>query len=302
MDRAVYQSPPPQGGGYPPPPQGGGYPPPPQGGGYPPPPQGGGYPPPPQSGGYPPPGGYPPAGGYGADQQYNVGDAFSWAWNKFSKNAAPLIVATLVYGLILSALYGIFLGLAFAVSPAPVTTYETYDTGFSYETSSSFGVASYLMLSLGGLVFMIVAAAISSAYVSSLLDIADGRPVAIGDFFKPRNFGSVLVAGVIVGVATYIGFALCVIPGLIVGFLTIFTTFVLLDRNLAPIDAIKASSQIARAHVGDTIIAWLLSSLIVAVGVAVCYIGIIVTGPIGALFMTYSYRRISGGQVAPATP
>jgi uncharacterized membrane protein len=313
--------PPPQGGGYPPPqqPSAGGYstpPPPPQGGqggyqmpppqgGYQtPPPQGGGYPPPPpQSGGYPPPaGGYPPVGGYGADQQYNVGDAFSWAWNKFSKNAAPLIVATLVYGLILSAVYGIFLGLAFAVAPAPVTNYETYDGGFSYESSSGFGVASFLMLSIGGLAFMIVAAAISSAYVSSLLDIADGRPVAIGDFFKPRNFGSVLVAGVIVSVATYVGFALCVIPGLIVGFLTIFTMYVLLDRNLAPIDAIKASSQIARAHVGDTIIAWLLSSLILAVGVAVCYIGVIVTGPIGALFMTYSYRRISGGQVAPATP
>ena len=125
--------------------------------------------------------------------------------------------------MILGVVYGIFLGLAFAFSPAPVTTYETYDTGFSYETSSSFGVASYLMLAIGGLVFMMVAAAISSAYVSSLLDIADGRHVAIGDFFKPRNFGNVLVAGVIVGVATYIGFALCVIPGLIVGFLTIFT-------------------------------------------------------------------------------
>ena len=302
---------PPSGGGYPPPPppQGGGYPPPqpPSSGGYStPPPQSGGYPPPPQGGAYPPPaGGYPPVGGpgYGAGQSYNVGDAFAWAWNKFSKNAASLIVATLVYGVILGAVYGIFLALAFAFAPAPVTTYETYDYGFSYETTSGgFGVSSYLMLALGGLLFMVIAAAISSAYVSSLLDIADGRQVAVGDFFKPRNFGNVLVAGIIVGVATYIGFALCVIPGLIVGFLTIFTVYVLLDRNLSPIDAIKASSQIARAHVGDTIIAWFLSSLMVAVGVAVCYVGVIVGGPVGALFMTYSYRRISGGQVAPLTP
>lgn len=307
--------PPPQGGGYPPPqpPSAGGYstpPPPPPGGpggGYPtPPPQSGGYPPPspPQSGGYPPPpGGYPPAGGYGAGQQYSVGDAFSWAWNKFSKNAAALIVSTLVYGVILGAVYGIFFGIAFALAPAPVTTYETTDNGFSYQSSSGdFGVASWLMLLIGGLVFVVIAAAMSSAYISSLLDIADGRQVTTGDFFKPRNLGNVLVAGVIVGVATYIGFALCVIPGLIVGFLTIFTVYVLLDRNLNPFDAIKASSQIARAHVGDTIIAWFLSSVMVAVGVAVCYVGVIVGGPVGALFMTYSYRRISGGQVAPLTP
>ena len=285
---------PPQGGGYPPPqpPSAGGYsapPPPPQGGpggGYqtpPPPPQSGGYPPPPppQSGGYPPPpppqggaypppaGGYPPVGGpgYGAGQAYSVGDAFSWAWNKFSKNAAALIVSTLVYGVILGAVFGIFLALSFALAPAPVTTYETYDYGFQYQTTSGgFGFLSYLMLALGGLVMAVAFAAISSAYVSSLLDIADGHQPAIGDFFKPRNFGNVFIAGLIVAVATWIGYALCVIPGLIVSFLTIFTIYLVLDRNLSPIDAIKTSSQIARAQVGNTIIAWLLTSLIVAVG------------------------------------
>jgi uncharacterized membrane protein len=204
---------------------------------------------------------------------------------------------------ILGAVYGIFLGIAFALAPAPVTTYETTDNGFSYQSSSGdFGVASWLMLALGGLVMAVAFAAISSAYVSSLLDIADGHQPAIGDFFKPRNFGNVFIAGLIIAVATWIGYVLCIIPGLIVSFLTIFTIYLVLDRNLSPIDAIKTSSQIARAHVGDTIIAWLLTSLIVAVGTAVCYVGVIVTGPIGALFMTYSYRRISGGQVAPATP
>ncbi len=50
--------------------------------------------------------GYPPVGppGYGGAQPYNVGEAFSWAWNKFTKNAGPLIIATLVYGLILIVL------------------------------------------------------------------------------------------------------------------------------------------------------------------------------------------------------
>ena len=43
----------------------------------------------------------PPApgyGGYGGEQPYSIGEGFTWAWNKFSKNAGALIVATLVYG------------------------------------------------------------------------------------------------------------------------------------------------------------------------------------------------------------
>ncbi|MDT5130239.1 MAG: hypothetical protein QOH54_5883, partial [Mycobacterium sp.] len=37
----------------------------------------------------------------------NIGEAFTWAWNKFSKNAVPLIVATLIYGVIVGVLYAI---------------------------------------------------------------------------------------------------------------------------------------------------------------------------------------------------
>jgi uncharacterized membrane protein len=286
---------PPQGGGYPPPrpPQGGGYPPPPppQSGGYPPPPppQGGGYPPPPQSGGYPP----------AAGQEYSIGDAFSWAWNKFSKNAGSLIVATLVYAIIAYAVYGIFYGLAFALAPT-VTTYSY--GGAEVSASAGFGVASYIMVILGTIAFLVVVFAIQSAYTSSLLEIADGQQVALGSFFKPRNVGNVIVAGVIVAVLTTIGLILCVLPGLIVGFLTMFTVFALLDRNLSPMDAIRASVDLTRANLANAILAWLLASLVVAAGAAVCGFGVVVAAPVASLFLVYTYRRFTGGQVAPATP
>ncbi len=292
--------PPPQGGGYPPPqpPSGGGsYPPPP-------PPQGGGYQTPPPQGGYPASAGGPGYGGYSAEQPYSVGDAFSWAWNKFTKNAGPLIIASLVYGLVISIILGIFGGIAYALAPAPVTTYESYDNGFSYSTSSGgLSVGSIIVMVIGLIVLILVGGAIQSAYTSSLLEIADGRQVDVGSFFKPRNVGSVIVATLIVGLAVLIGAAItCGILGIVIGFFTMFTTYALLDRNLSPVDAIKASFEITKAKVGDSILAWLIGSLIAAVGVAVCYVGAIVTGPVAALFLTYSYRRLSGGQVAPLTP
>ncbi len=302
--------PPPAPGGYPPPPPPGGYPPPPGPGAYPPPPgnypppQGNYPPPPPPQGGYaPPPPGYPAGPGFGGPGQgFNVGEAFSWAWNKFSKNAGALIVPTLVYALIIGVLGGIVYGLAFALAPSGVTTYDSYDSGFSYEYSAGFGVASFVVIALGGIVFLVLLAAISSAYIGGVLDIANGVPVTAGSFFKPRQIGPVIVATLLVGIATAIGSVLCYIPGLIVSIFAFFTTVALLDRNLSAIDAIKASIDIAKKNFVQVLIVWLLFSVILAVGSFLCYVGLLVAAPVAILFEVYAFRKLTGGPVAALTP
>jgi uncharacterized membrane protein len=306
--------PPPPPSGYPPPPQQGGYPPPPRQGGYPPPPQGG-YPPPPQQGGYPPPphgapgyppaaAGYPPAGppGYGVAQAFNVGEAFSWAWNKFSKNAGPLIIATLVYGLIVIVLQVIINLLEAAVSPG-VSNYTSDGNGFEYSWStSSMGLGGILIAIVGWFVSLIVGAAIQSGYISGVLDIANGQQVSVGSFFKPRNIGQVIVAGLIVGIITTIGFFLCVIPGLLASIMLLFTVIALLDRNLSAVDAVKTSFDTSKANFGNAFLTWLVGIAIVFVGALLCGVGLLVAVPVAALFVVYAWRRISGGQVAPLTP
>lgn len=306
-------------GGYPPPPPPGGYPPPPQQGGYPPPPPGG-YPPPPpppQQGGYPPPppppGGYPPppsggpttAPGYGnfggGQPEVNIGEAFSWAWAKFKENPAALIVPTLVYAVIAAVLYSIVYGLAIALAPSSVSTYDSYGGGFEYSTSSSFGFASIAVLVLGMIVILVAVAAMQSAYYAGVLDIANGQPVTIGSFFKPRMVGSVIIATVLIGLATAIG-SICFIGGIVVGIFTVFTTVAIVDRNLSPIDGIKASIDIAKANFLQTLLTWLLAAVIASVGLIACGIGILVTGPLSVLYLVYAYRRLTGGQIAELNP
>ena len=307
--------PPGQPGGYPPPTPPGGYPPPPQQGGYPPPPPPSGYPPPPHQGGYPPPppgapgyppapGGYPPAGppGYGGAQPYSVGEAFSWAWNKFTKNAGPLIIATLVYGLILIVLQVIVNLVQAAVSPG-VSDYSSSGSGFSYSWSTtSMGLGGILISIVGWFVSLIVGAAIQSGYISGVLDIANGQQVSVGSFFRPRNIGQVIIAGLIVGVITTIGFVLCIIPGVIASILLVFTVVALLDRNLSPVDAVKTSFDLSKANFGNVFVTWLAMVATAVVGALLCGIGLIVAVPVAALILVYAWRRLSGGQVAPLTP
>jgi uncharacterized membrane protein len=316
--------PPPSDGGYPPPQGGyppqpprhpqGGYPPPPQGG-YPPPPQGGYGAPPPQAGygapqgGYPQPGAYgspqaaygSPQGAYGGGQGVDIGATFSWAWNKFSKNAVALIVPTLVYGLIVAAVSGIFYWLAFALAPNGVSSYDSSGNSISYSFSSGFGFASYLMIFLGGVATFIVVGAVSSAYYAGLLDIANGQPVTIGSFFRPRNVGSVLVASLLIGVVSSL-LSFCFIFSLVISLFTLFTTVLIVDRNLAPIDAIKESFAMVKANFGPVILAWLIIGVIVTVSALLCGVGVLVGIPVAALFLVHAYRTLSNTQVAPLTP
>lgn len=287
------QGPPPGYGPPPGPPPG--YGPPQPGYGAPPPPPPGYRPPPPGYGppqpGYPPPPGYPPHPG----QPFDVGDAFSWAWNKFTKNAVPLIVAVVVYGAIAALVYGLVL-----VSTGGFNT-NTADVGGGYGASFTAGLGT-----VGTIVLEIVSFAYGTfaqaATLSGILDIADGRPVSIGSFFKPRNFGGVIVAALLVGVFSAIGYLLCFIPGVIFTFFAMFTIAFVIDRGLPAFDALKASFTTVRSNIGGALLSWLVQFLVVLAGAFACGIGLIVAAPVTLLIQGYTYRRLSGGPIAPLTP
>lgn len=299
--------PPPPPGGYPPPPPGG-YPPPQQPGGYgppqqppgygPPPQQPGGYPPPPPAG-YPPPqqqGGYPGAPqppGYPTKAEVNIGEAFGWAWNKFSKNAVVLIVPTLAYGVIIGIVFALVFGLAVLVAPDYYS-----DAGYF---AASFGFLSMVVFFLGLIVIAVLAGAFQSAYLGGLLDIADGKPVAIGTFFAPRNLVNVIIASLIIGVASAVG-SLVIVGSYVVAFFTIFAVVILVERNVAAIDGIKSSFEIAKNNVVQVLLTYLIVAVITTVGAFLCLIGLLVAGPVAGLYLIYSYRTLTGGQIAPLTP
>ncbi len=311
--------PPPGGPGYGAPPPGPGYgrhasPPPGQGGYGPPPgpppgegpPSYGSPPPPPPPSGYgAPPAGYPPQGyagapgGPGAPAQFNIGEAVSWAWNKFTKNAAALIVPVLAYAVVLGIL-GVVAGVLPAVLGESVNNSYTDAYGNTYGgTVVTYGAASYAVLVVGYVLLFIVGVYMGAALLSGCLDIADGKPVTIGSFFKARNLGAVFLTSILVGIGVSIGSILCIIPGLIFAFLAQFAIAFVVDRSLSPVDAIKASIATARANIGSALIAWLVVYAIVLVGELLCGVGLLAAMPVALLVQVYTYRKLSGGQVVP---
>ena len=265
-------------------------PPPPPPGAYPPPPPGapGSYPPP------PPPGAYP---GPGAAGPFSVGDGFSWAFNKFGKNVAPLIVATLVFGLILGVISAIFNFIAGALGDT-----TTISDGNSIAFTSNYTAGSIIVSIIGSIVTLVVAGYVASSYWNGILQIADGQQVSIGSFFQPRNVGNVIIASVLVGIIVGIGSALCVLPGLIAALFLYFTTVAVVDRNSSATEGLSASFNLVKENFGSAILVWLLAVIVVAVGAILCGVGLLVAVPVAALLVAYAWRKLTGGYVAPATP
>jgi uncharacterized membrane protein len=229
-----------------------------------------------------------------------VSEGLNWAWNKFSKNPAPLVVATLVFGLILFLASSVITPLMQAVSPESITTYDSAD-GMMDTATYSVTAGGIAVLIVATVVQLVIAGAIGAAYFAGLLDIADGRPVSIGSFFRPRNILAVVIASLLIGILTSVGLLLCIVPGVIVTIFAWFTNVGIVDRGLSPIDGIRASFDMVKRNFGQVLLFWLTSTAITLVGALLCGVGLLVAAPVAYLLQVYAYRRLSGGALAPAT-
>jgi uncharacterized membrane protein len=64
----------------------------------------------------------------------------------------------------------------------------------------------------------------------------------------------------------------------------------------------KASFELTKSKVGDSILTLLVTYAINLVGVLLCYVGLIVAAPVAQLFLVHCWRRLNGAPIAPADP
>ncbi|MEQ6900598.1 hypothetical protein [Nocardioides sp. YIM 152588] len=243
-------------------------------------------PPPPPPGGTPPPPPPPPEGGWGAPPPspagaWDVAACLSYSWKKFNENMAQIVLAAV--GLIVAI--AIVYGLGFLV----VGALTSWDTPFL--------VSLFLYSVLYGAVF-VVAQLLAAAIIRGALAITEGREFWAADAFKFEQIGPVLVTALLVGAATTVGFILCYLPGLIVAFLTSYSLYFVLDKNLAPVDAIRASFELVRDNLGNALVWYLIGGVIAAVGAFLCLVGAIFTFPLVLIGTAYTYKVFTGQEVA----
>jgi hypothetical protein len=127
-----------------------------------------------------------------------------------------------------------------------------------------------------------------------------GKKPTVNDFTAiGSQAGPVLIGFVIVDIITMIGSFLCVLPGLFVGIVLIFTLPVIVDRRMDPIEAIKASYKVVMKNFVEVLLAGLVAVGIGLAGVLACGIGMIVTTPFIFVFLACVYAHVFGLTGAP---
>src|SRR6478736_4887923 len=140
---------------------------------------------------------------------------------------------------------------------------------------------------------IIVVLGVIGYLIQSALTSTDASKVMSTD-----RLGSYILGAIIVGILTFVGFILCILPGIAVGIFVLFWGYFLVDKGMSPIEAITASLNLVKDNLGPVFIFWLLTILITIAGAIVCGVGLIVAVPVVVIATGYMYKRLQGEPVA----
>jgi uncharacterized membrane protein len=144
-------------------------------------------------------------------------------------------------------------------------------------------------------VHLVLQAFVLGGAVTWALSAARGRKLDLGQVFRGGPyFGTMLAAGLLHWVASMIGFALCIVPGIVIGIGLSLYAYCVVDQKLSAVDALKTSWELTRGHKMNLFLLALIVVGIVLAGLLACCVGSLVAVPIGALATSYAYLRIRG--------
>ncbi|MHB1137887.1 MAG: DUF2510 domain-containing protein [Microthrixaceae bacterium] len=224
-----------------------------------------------------------PAQPYGGSEmpRLDAGAAFSYGWKKFQEYWKEFLVMMLVVGLV--SLVGVlvaFLGLLPAMSGT--------DAG---------AFIGFLGFSLAILVVFVVSFIIQAGIYRAGLGVTRGETPSLGMLVSTHNLGTYIGTTLLIGIAYFVGFLLCVLPGLAVLLFTAYAPLIALDKGVGPVEAIRQSVELVRNNLGPVFIVLILAYAVQYVGTLACYVGVLVSIPVALVMITYSYRALTNEPV-----
>ena len=126
-----------------------------------------------------------------------------------------------------------------------------------------------------------------------------GQAISVGTIFDVGGVVlRVLGASFVVGLAAGVGFIFCILPGLVVFGLTMFTIPLIIDRNMGITEAISESWSTLKSDWLNASVFHLVAIIIGYIGLLGCGVGILFTLPLYFLAVSSVYRDFYLGRPA----
>jgi uncharacterized membrane protein len=208
---------------------------------------------------------------------FSIQSCVSFGWETFKNRPWFFVGASVVIALI----YLVAGSLTSAI-----------DRAFSGTPEGPSLIGSLLNLGLSNVINMGVTAFYLSAHDSP-------EAVDLSPFWHPRPFWTFLGATLLLSLAIVLGMILLIIPGIIFALMFMFTLFIVIDRELGPIEAMKESARITRGYKWQLLGLCLVLTAIGLLGLLAFLVGVLVAMPITSLAFAHAYRVLSERASAP---
>ena len=188
----------------------------------------------------------------------SVGDSYSKGWNLAFTTFIELLVVTLIMGVI-----------QLPTSMGNININGDHDF--------ELWMIPLVMLGMAYAIFIVGPISMSADWV--FLKAVRREKIQIKDMFVvfERNYWNAVIAGLVTGIIIVIGFIMLIVPGIIFACRLAFVPYLVIDKNMEAMEALKASWAMTKGHGWSIFFMGFLAFFIIIAGLIVLIFGVIIS-------------------------
>ena len=201
------------------------------------------------------------------EKTFSIKEALSYGWNTLKQNPVQWIL--------------LIVGTSFLVA-SPSMVFDAVSHGRA-------PVSSGLLSLITGLASIVLQIGITWILLAHI----DGREWTWRDLYRHYNlFLNFLVASILFGLIVAGGFILFIVPGIIFAIMFGQYSYVIVDKGVGPIEALKQSKRITKGVRWKMFGFHIVSFFVVILGFVALLVGALAAIPVTTIAAVWVYRRI----------
>ncbi len=119
--------------------------------------------------------------------------------------------------------------------------------------------------------------------------------VTYKDLWHPKPFLNYLGVSLLLMVIVGVGLVLLIIPGIFFGLMFFAAGYLVIDRGMKPIAALKESRRVTKGNLWKLFLLGLTIALLTIIGMLPLFLGLLVVAPVAGLAGVHAYRVLAHG-------
>lgn len=202
-------------------------------------------------------------------QKFSIQEALKYGWETFKKYPVFLIAVVII---------------VFAIS-------SIFNSLYASLTNS--GQNPSLVSFIAQIVGMVINMIVSMGMAKIAITLARGNKPEWEDLYNqyPKII-NYFVASILFGLMVVVGLILLIVPGIYLALRYHMYSYLIVDKNLGAIEALKKSAEITKGSMWNLFLFWIVSIIVVIVGAILFFVGLLVAVPVVLVAGGFVYNKL----------